>query len=156
MRHSAAAQLLVAAAAVSSAAAQPTALNLTGSWLLSASYLEGYTLTPQAPGSLSTYTAACVQGPCTGWKTGVVTVLSPSTGAVHVAFDSGVAHDGVYAAGGAPSIAWADGSAWTVEVPLPSQIDVHLFPHSHDDPGWILTIEEVYTNYITKIYPGMV
>ena len=123
-----------AAAAHAVAGAAASSWNLTGFWTLTTGAAEGYTSAPAGPG-LSAYALACVQGPCTGWRKGNLTVRDEASGAVWVAFDSGVAHGGVVSgAPGALRVAWADASAWAQ---APAELDIHLFPHSHTDPGWL-------------------
>ena len=103
---------------------------------------------------LTAYALACVQGPCTGWRTGNLTVRDEAAGAVWVAFDSGVAHGGVVSgAAGSLRVAWADQSAWAQ---APAELDIHLFPHSHTDPGWLKTVEQMYVDYIRDIFDGVI
>ena len=128
--------------------------NLTGSWLLTTG-TEGYWV--QATVGLTNYTVACVSGPCTAWRAANLSVRDVATGAVWVSFDSGVAHGGVLS--GVPSalsIAWSDASSWAEAVPLPAELDVHLFPHCHSDPGWLRTVEQMYIEYIHDIFDGMI
>ena len=109
-----------------------SSFNLSGSWQLVSSS-EGYSVSPQPGGApLVNYSVACVAGPCTAWRAANLSVLDPATGAVFVAFDSGLANGG--SLGGSPfayRIAWADGSVWAQATPLPDELEVHLMPHTH-------------------------
>jgi hypothetical protein len=108
------------------------AVNLTGRWLLSAGYEEGYTLVPSSP-DLSHYAVTCVDGPCTSWKTASIT-LNASTGSLRVHFDSGFEDAGVLS--DAPyfdAIAWSR-SSWRRAPPPRPLLTVHVVPHSHNDP----------------------
>lgn len=104
--------------------------NLTGRWLLTAAYEEGYTLLPSP--DLSRYAVTCVDGPCTSWKTANITLNS--TGSLHVRFDSGFEDSG--ALSDAPffdAIAWSR-SSWRRAPPPRPLLTVHVVPHSHNDP----------------------
>ena len=109
------------------------AVNLTGRWLLSADYEEGYTLVPSSPADLSHFAVTCADGPCTSWKTANIT-LNASTGSLRVHFDSGFEDSG--ALSDAPyfdAIAWSR-SSWHRAPPPRPLLTVHVVPHSHNDP----------------------
>ena len=121
-------------------------VDLSGRWKLRAGYDEEYfssaaNPTPATVGA-SAFNISCVAGPCTSWKTAVITVTSETSRALAVAFDSGVKDTGVADADAATAITWSS-SAWARPLP-PTPITVHVCPSSHFDPGWLLTADQLY------------
>lgn len=117
------------------------AANLSGRWLLQTG-AEGYTLTPAA--SSAAYAVTCSIGPCSAWKHANVSVGADGI-ALRVSFDSGLVHNGSLNAPHDDLARWSDGSAWLWQ---PAALDVHLCPHSHNDPGWRATYWQLYTSVV--------
>jgi hypothetical protein len=133
---------LIARALMGLFSASNAAVNMTGAWVLDASYLEGYTITPSSPDLLH-FAVTCSQGPCTAWRTANISLAAAST-AVHVDFDTGVQDDGALT--DAPyfdAIAWSR-SAWRRAPPARALLTVHVVPASHNDPGWLRTFYELF------------
>ena len=127
--------------------------NLTGAWHKHGSSSEQYTLTPGPPPA--DYTAACsAQGTPCGWSTAAIGVTA--SGALTVTFSNGVKDTGEVAAGG-DSLQWST-SAWdrSAPPPPPAPMHIHLCPHSHLDPGWYQTVDQLYEATFKGIVEGVI
>jgi hypothetical protein len=51
----------------------------------------------------------------------------------------------------APTIAWNDSSIWQKQVPLAEPLDVHIIAHTHDDTGYLSTVDEYYESNVRSI-----
>ena len=40
-------------------------------------------------------------------------------------------------------------------IEIKSKLNIHIIPHSHQDPGWVFTYEEFYNNQVKLIYNNM-
>ena len=143
--------LLLAAAAAAAASPAAPLPDLSGAWHKQGSPAEQYAL---APGALpSTYAVACsAQGTPCGWATAAINVSA--TGALTVAFSNGVRDTGALA--GNSTLQWS-ASAWdrSAPPPPPARVHIHLCPHSHMDPGWMSTFEELYEATFKGIVEGV-
>lgn len=128
-------------------------LPLPGNWTLRASYLEGYTVSGSSNASI--FNVVCNRGPCSAWQTAVLTVVNANTGACSIDFNSGLVHSGSIDVPYADAITWSDNSVWQ-RIDTNVTLQVHLVPHSHNDPGWLSTIEQLYENSIRGIYTNVV
>lgn len=118
-------------------------VNISGEWILVASYLEGYQVQQQ---NASFYTVKCNEGVCTAWKTANITILSSG---LQIQFDSGLMHTGILATT-YDEITWSDNSQWLL--PPTETVKIHLCPHSHTDPGWLNTINNLFNDSVRQIY----
>lgn len=142
--------------------------TLAGLWQLNAQYQERYKITQLTE---ERFTAACVKGPCTGWRSAALTLSSVVRNHVKVEFGSVPAtSDEGQVSANCNFLNWATKSGWTR---VPSNITIHLLPHSHIDPGqsalrllgcfygvefvgWYDTTEYFYTSQVRGIYNQLV
>jgi hypothetical protein len=145
--------VVAALTAATAAAAAAPAVDLSGPWSHGTEPTETYALTTtDAAGDA----VAVPTGTRTGWAYANITVVNATAGAVYVRFSNGAAHGGVWAAPGGvvASIAWDGGSTWVRS--SPRALTLHVVPHSHNDPGWKATVEQLYDTDVRAIYSSVV
>ena len=135
------------------ARARAAVVDISGSWANGDKPLETYNLTTTDSNGDA---IALPTGSPPGWSSANITIKDPASGAVFVVFSNGASHGGqlVGLPGPISSMTWADGSSWVRANPLP--ITVHLVPHSHNDPGWKSTLEQLYDTEVRSIYTTVV
>jgi hypothetical protein len=138
--------------ALTSWCAGTSALDLSGPWQLdNPSKPEPYYATLLAP---NTYTVNCsvtAKTAC-GW---VQANISQSGTSLSVSFSNG-AQDTGSVDSGFTYITWRDGSAWKRPPPKGQLTHVHFAPHSHMDPGWFQTVDDLYETLFKGVVEDVV
>ena len=77
-----------------------------------------------------------------------------ATGGLIIRFDSGLVHTGTLNVPYDTTMSWQDNSVWQKQ--LSGNFVLHFICHSHTDPGWKETFDQLYNDSVRDIYNAVI